>query len=152
MNIMKGQAATESILMAGFVIAFTIPILVLLYSAVNLRGEQTALSQARLSAKSIADYAGELYVQGDGSTRIVLVNYPPSLRNIIIGEHEVVFWLELSGRRSDVVAPSLARMRSSPERSLGSQRDPLFSYLGSGVHAVNLTNVDGVVEISYASQ
>lgn len=149
---MRGQAATESMLMAGFVIAFTIPILILLYTAVTLRSEQASFEQARLSSKMISDYAGEIYVQGNGSSRIVAVNYPPSLRNITISGHEIIFSLELRGNRTDVSSLSLAQMRDGPLQPLGSEREPLFSYISSGIHSINLTNVDNVVEISYVKQ
>ena len=148
----KGQAASESLLMAAFVIAFTIPILVLLYTTVTLRSEQTSLDQARLSSKMLADYAGEVYVQGNGSSRIVAISYPASLRNISILGREVIFSLELAGNQTDIAAVSLAKMRDAPSQPLGSEREPFFSYIPSGVHTINLTNVNNIVEISYVKR
>lgn len=150
--VAKGQAATESLLMFGFVAAFTIPILILLYTTTVVRSEQSAFEQARLSTKMIADYAGELYVQGSGSSRIVAINYPPALRNITISGREVIFSLERSGNTTDVVSVSLARMRDAPTNPLHSEREPFFSYIGSGMHTLNLTNVNNVVEISYVKR
>ncbi len=138
--------------MFGFVAAFTIPVLILLYSAISIRSEQSAFEQARLSTKMIADYAGELYVQGNGSSRIVAINYPPALRNVTITSREVVFSLERGGNLTDVTAVSLAHMRDSSSSPLYSEREPFFSYIPSGIHTLNMTNVDNVVEISYVKR
>ena len=75
-NKTHGQAATEVLVLAGFALVFIIPLAFLFLSATNNEMAKTSLLQAKASARSIADSAGEVYLQGAGARKYLVVNYP----------------------------------------------------------------------------
>jgi hypothetical protein len=143
---MKGQVATETLVLAGFIIAFSVPIIFMLYAATNMRTEDVAIEQAGVTTKALVDEANELWVQGNGSARIVLVNFPDRLKNITVEGREIVFTLDTSKGPVDIVAVGFGNMTDGI--------NPLWKSMGSGLHAVNMTNKwDGSgkrIEVSYA--
>lgn len=128
----KGQVAMETFVLVGFVIAFSIPIVLMLFAAANLRTEDVAIEQAMVTTKALADEANELWVQGNGSARVVYVNFPDKLKNITVKGREVVFTLEMSKGPVDIVAVGFANMTDGSP--------PLWSEKGPGLHAINMTN------------
>lgn len=145
---MKGQVATETLVLAGFIIAFSVPIIFMLYAATNMRTEDVAMEQAGVTTKALVDEANELWVQGNGSARIVLVNFPDRLKNITVEGREIVFTLDTSKGPVDIVAVGFGNM-TDESAPLG-----IKEKMGPGLHAVNMTNKwDGSgkrIEVSYA--
>jgi len=105
----KGQSAVETITVLGFIILFSLPLLILLAS---LNTEESAIMQARSSTQILADTVNSVYIQGPGSIKIISVGFPPKLTNISFDPGpdgtEIVFTLETDAGKVDIVANSIA--------------------------------------------
>lgn len=136
---MRGQAMTEMLVLVGFALAFIIPLAFLFLSASNNEAGKTSLLQAKASARSIADSAGEVYLQGAGAMKYIVVNYPQGVIDASVGDGVVVLSLDANGHRQDVVATTFANLTGN----LSGKRN-------AGLQTINFINEDGnVVNVSY---
>jgi uncharacterized protein (UPF0333 family) len=133
-----GQASTELLVLAGFALVFLIPIAFLFLSASNNENGKTSLMQAKATARSIADSAGEVYLQGAGAVKFVIVNYPEGVKNVSLGNGMVMLTLDDNGRRQDVVGTTFANISGnlSGKRWAGLQTIKLVN---DGGYVVNVT-------------
>ncbi len=150
MKSMKGQAAIETLAMVGFVLAFSLPIVFLLFTTANIESENIYVGQARVSAKTIADVSNRVYSEGEGSNRLVLVSIPENTLNVTTENYEVVLKLETSKGEMDVVAVTYANITNGTMPLSGMRGDPGDKYISSGLHVVNVTSKGDWVEVSYA--
>jgi hypothetical protein len=79
---LRAQAAIETLLMVGVVVAFILPILFLFFTASNERISNLEQMQAKALVQELSDQAGEVWYLGNGSRRMLLVNFPQNLRNL----------------------------------------------------------------------
>lgn len=143
----KGQAAIETLILIGFMIAAAIPLIMIFWTTSNMRSEDVSVAQAKLSSKVITDMANQLCLQGAGAQRIIIVNYPQHLKNISIEGREVTFVMdtELPGNvgRNEVVSMGICKMEDAATSGhtipLGEEKPAGAQYLGSGIHAVNIS-------------
>ncbi|VVB99633.1 Uncharacterised protein [uncultured archaeon] len=136
---MKGQSATETLVLAGFALAFILPLVFLFLSSSNSELGKTGIAQAKISARTIADEAGEIYLQGAGAQKTILVNFPEGIRNASVENGLVVLSIDADSRTQDIVASTFANVTGnlSGKRSAGLQR-------------IRLVNTDGTfVNITY---
>lgn len=136
----RAQASMELLVMVGFAIAFIVPLVLMFMSLSNSELGKTSISQAKISARMIANEAGEVYLQGPGAKKSILVNYPEGIRNARIDDGLVAFSIEADGRLQDVVSPTFANISGN----LSGKRT-------SGLHRINLRYVTpgDYVNISY---
>jgi len=148
METKRGQSSTETLVMVGFIAAFSLPIIMLLYGATNTNGDELSLSQARVDVQNIADVANELYAQGAPSNRVILVNYPSSLQNITIRQGtnakatgEIVFTLNTTKGNTQIVANTFfPDVLDAPTKHLDDERRSAGAItINSGLHVINLT-------------
>lgn len=127
------------LVMVGFALIFIIPLALLLLSLSGTELGKTSLSQAKISARSIANEAGEIYLQGPGAKKSIVVNYPEGMKNASIEGGLVVLSIEADGRLQDVVSFTFANISGnlSGKRTSGLQRINL-EYVQSG-DFVNIT-------------
>ncbi len=111
---MRGQASMEMLITIGVVIAFTIPVVFLLLSVSSVGYEKAAKDQADASARSLADSINNVYAQGDGAKRVVLLNAPTSTQEISINDGEVVVDIKTSSGEYDGTAPVFANVSGVP--------------------------------------
>ncbi len=76
---MKGQSALEAIILLGFILMMTIPIL---FIFINVDRYTPAMSQARASVQIIADNANKVYAQGPNAQIITIISVPQYCKNI----------------------------------------------------------------------
>ena len=133
----RAQAAIETLLMMGVVIAFIMPMLFLFFSASNERISNLEQIQAKALAQEVSDQAGEVWYLGNGSRRMLLVNFPQDLRNLSLsGDHvndsqlldygrEITVSLRVNpiGMR-DLLINSPAPVRSRPPPTTGNCPQP----------------------------
>lgn len=111
---MRGQAAIENLIMVGFALAFILPLAFLFMSSTGTENSKTAIAQAKISARTIADEAGELYLQGPGAKKTILVNYPDGVKETSATKGLIVLTISPENDRTlDITAPSFAELRSS---------------------------------------
>jgi len=123
-GILQGQAATEILVLAGFALAFILPLAFLFLSVSQSELSKSSLLQAKISARTIAEEAGELYLQGPGAKKFIFVNFPEGVVNGSAEGGLVVLSLESEGRRQDVVSQTFANVSGylPGRRTAGLQR------------------------------
>lgn len=137
----KGQASVENLTLIGFAIVFIIPVSLLFLALSGNESGKVSLIQAKASARAIADAATEVYLQGAGARKNILVNYPRGAESVEIKDGIVSIKMNIDGKRQDVVAVSFANITGD----LSSKR--LF-----GIQKIRLVNKDGYyVNITYAN-
>lgn len=134
-----GQAATETLVLAAFALVFILPIAFLLLSTTGAELSKTSVAQAKVSARTIADEAGEVYLQGEHAKRSVVVNFPTGVVNASVESGLVVVRLEQDGRLIDVVASTFANISGDlgGKRITGLQKIDM-EYVKNGSY-VNIT-------------
>ncbi|MCX6771652.1 MAG: hypothetical protein NTX79_06365 [Candidatus Micrarchaeota archaeon] len=136
---MRGQATTEMLVLVGFALVFIIPIAFLFLSASNNELSKTSVMQAKATARSIADNAGEVYLQGPGARKYIVVNFPQGVTGASVADGVVALTLDSNGYRQDIVATTFADITGnlSGKRTAGLQTIKL------------VTGDDNVVNITY---
>ena len=135
---MHGQATTEMLVLVGFALVFIIPIAFLFLSASSNELSKTSVMQAKATARAIADNAGEVYLQGPGARKYIVVNYPQGVTGASVGNGVVVLSLDSNGYRQDIVATTFANITGnlSGKRAAGLQTIKLVT---SNENVVNIT-------------
>ena len=93
---MKGQSSLELLVTVGVVVAFTIPVLFLLFSVTSVGYEDTARAQADASSRTLSDAVNSVYSQGPGAQRLILLNTPGSTEEVYIYKGEAVVRMRTS--------------------------------------------------------
>gem|GEM_PF-1220559 len=136
---LRGQATIEMLVMVGFAIVFIVPLAFLFLSASNNEIGKSSLVQAKATARSISDAAGEVYLQGAGARKEIVVNYPQGVTDVSVENRLVVLTLDTAGGTQDIVSATFANI----DGDLSGKR-------GAGLQAIRLVNENGyVVKISY---
>jgi len=119
----RGQATAEVLVLVGFALVFIIPLAFLFLSASNNELSKTSMLQAKATARAIADNAGEVYLQGPGAKKSIIVNYPQGVTGARVESGAVVITLDANGYRQDIVATTFANMTGdlSGKRTQGLQ-------------------------------
>lgn len=136
-NRKRAQAGAEMLILVGFALVFIIPLALLLLSLSGTELGKTAVSQAKISARSIANEAGEVYLQGPGARKSIVVNYPEGIRDAKLEGGLVVLSMESDGRLQDIVSATFANISGnlSGKRASGLQRINLvYAYPGDYVN------------------
>ncbi len=125
--------------LVAFAFVFIVPIAFLLFSATGNELSKTSVAQAKVSARTIADEAGEVYLQGEHAKRSVAVNFPSGVVNASIENGLVIIRLEQDGRMVDVVASTFANISGElPGRRAGNLQKINLEYIKNGSF-VNIT-------------
>ena len=135
---LRGQATTEMLVLVGFALVFIIPLALLFLSASNNELSKTSVMQAKATARTIADNAGEVYLQGPGARKYIIVNYPQGVTGASVRDGVVVITLDSNGYRQDIVATTFANITGD----LSGKRT-------SGLQTIKLVNENDVVDITY---
>lgn len=141
MNSMKGQAATEMLVTIGMVLIFIIPILLLLLVVAQLRFESLSEVQGSSAIRIIGDSINEVYIEGPGATKVVVVNLPTNTKNLTLTEKEITITLESRSGDSDLVVPFFGNVSTTGEITTAQGRAPV------GLYPMRFTNIDGMVRI-----
>ena len=134
-----GQAATEMLVMVAFALIFVLPIALLFLSSTGNELSKTSVEQAKITTRTIADEAGDVYLQGEHARKSIVVNYPAGVMNASIDGGLVVMSLEQDGRRMDVVSSSFANISGnlSGKKTAGLEKINL-EYIANGSY-VNIS-------------
>ena len=127
------------LVLVGFALIFIIPIAFLFLSASNNESDKTSVMQAKATARAIADNAGEVYLQGAGAKKQIVVNYPQGVTGVIVDDGVVSLSLDSNGHRQDVVATTFANITGN-----------LSGMRTAGLQTIILENANGnVVNVTY---
>lgn len=89
MAFKKGQSAVEGLMVLGVALAFIIPLVLIFFSSTSLRINMLSQMEAKAMAQQISDAAGEVWYEGNGSHRTLLVNYPQGIMDIHLSGNDV---------------------------------------------------------------
>ncbi len=136
---MKAQASVETLSTLGMVLAFTVPVLLLLLSASQYGAESTAIYQTQSSARIVADTINDVFVQGNGATKQVLINLPGNTDSLEITGNEVIIILTVQNGKYDAVAPIFANVHPDTDAQQITEVNGLVS--------LTIKNTDGEIEV-----
>jgi len=109
----KGQIAVEYIIMVGFLMSLSLPIISLFleYS----RGSQDIIitTQAYNAARKIVDTAETVYSYGEPSKLQIKVFFPSRIESILLRDKEITFRIRTSGGVTDVVVYTITNLTGS---------------------------------------
>ena len=135
---LHGQAATEYLVLAGFALVFILPLAFLFFSASNSELGKTSISQASAAANAIADEAGKVYLQGNGSKETIIVNYPSGINGGTLAGGLVVLRIYADSRQQDMVASTFANLTGN-----------LSGARGAGLQKISLVSMGDYVNVTY---
>lgn len=136
----RGQAATEMLVMASFAIIFIVPLALLFLSNSNSELGNASIVQADATVRTIADDAGQVYLEGANASETVTVNYPDGIADGSVGNGVVMLQINADGRELDMVGATFANITGN-----------LSGPRTSGLQKISLVNTDGTyVNITYS--
>jgi uncharacterized protein (UPF0333 family) len=116
MGMKKAQVSIELLVTIGVVLAFTIPIIFLLFSLSQFGLENAAVAQAEGASKKISDNLNEVFSQGPQSKRSILVNLPSSTQSVNVSGRQVVVTIKTSSGIYDAASPIFAKVSNTEIR------------------------------------
>ena len=99
---MKGQAATETLVTIGMILVFVTPILLVLLVGAQAEFESLSHVQASSAVRIIADSINEVYLEGPGASKLVIVNIPSNAESLNISNNEVTLMLQTRYGYTDI--------------------------------------------------
>lgn len=114
---MKGQASMEMLITVGMVLAFTVPVLFLMFTITSVGYENAGIAQAEASVRSLSDSInlvyGQGFSQGAGAKRVVLLNLPARTKEVSVRDGEVVLSVETSSGDFDASFPTFSEVEDA---------------------------------------
>ena len=92
----KGQASTEALISIGFLIVFLVPMVLFLFVAAQTKYSELAQLQAESSVNLLADTINEVYLEGPGARKQIVVSVPAHTQYLEVRDSGLVI-LSLSG-------------------------------------------------------
>lgn len=148
---MKAQSSMELFVTLGIILAFTLPMIFLLFTLTSLGYENTAKAQADATSRTIAESINQVYAQGNGAKKTVLINTPASTESIEIKSSgdttgvEVLVTIRTANDKFTASAASFGRIKASTYE-VG--RDPKTDVRKAGLYSIIMENEDNEVKIS----
>jgi len=134
---LKAQASMELLVTLGVILAFTIPVILLLFTITQIGYEDTAKAQADATAKTLAETMNLVYSQGAGAKRDVMLNAPPSTESITVSNGEVIVRIKTAEGYYEGVYPTFAMIGTI--RSIENK---------TGLFVVEVKNDGGTVSVT----
>ncbi|MCD6227279.1 hypothetical protein J7J90_02175 [Candidatus Micrarchaeota archaeon] len=138
---LKGQSAMESIILIGFVMLLTIPILMIFF---NVDRTSSALAQARASVQIMADNVNKVYAQGQGAQIITTIAVPQYCKNVTLKSTgaggEIIFVMHTRDGDVEVYQKTFAPVEDSELFTF--RRHPGDEYMVSGLQKIKISLVD----------
>ena len=108
----KAQVSVELLVTLGVVLAFALPVLLLLLSISQFGFENASVAQAEGAAKKLADNINEVHAQGGITKRVVLMSLPLNTESLSVGENEVVVKVKISAGEYEAVSPMFGKVKA----------------------------------------
>ena len=115
----KSQISMEFIILLGFILIVSIPLIVIYYGYSNETKFELSQNQAMKIAHKIVDNAESVFYLGEPSKTTIKVSMPENIDKIIIHEKEVVFIIRYKGMPNDIVVDSPVSLSGNLSSSSG---------------------------------
>lgn len=136
----KGQTAIESIILIGFVILLTLPVMLIFFSVDRAT---PALAQARASVQIMADNANKVYTQGEGAQVITTIAIPQYCKNVTVRRTstggEIIFTMVTKDGEVEVYQKTYAPLQDG--ELFIDRRSPGDEYLTPGLQRIKFSLV-----------
>ena len=106
----KGQSSLELLVTLSFGLIILLPIVVLAFIQISNSTSNLATTESQGAATKLADIATTIGSQGYPAKQLVLIEVPPNVQNIFVGNltngvgHEVIFLVNTNAGASYVTA------------------------------------------------
>jgi hypothetical protein len=133
----RAQSSLELLITVSFALIILLPIVILAFIQMTSTSSNLATGEAQAAATKIAEVAVNVGVQGPPAKQLLLIDMPPNIQQIIIGNsvstgsglgHQIIFQVNTNAGLSDAVA-------YVPINVTGS----LSSILSQGTYLINIT-------------
>lgn len=105
---MRGQTAFEMLVTVATLLAFSVPIVLLALSSSNIRLEDLSLFHGRSTVQQLSDSINEVYLQGEGAKRSIILDLPSNTKNLTISGNTVTLLLSTTSGQYEISHPILA--------------------------------------------
>lgn len=105
MRTLKAQASMEMLITVGMMLAFVVPISLLLLTTSGQNFEEVSKHQAQVTVQKIAHAVNTVYLEGEGSSKNVLLNIPSNTKSLEIRSSEVLLILNTAQGEYEVTYP-----------------------------------------------
>lgn len=142
----KGQVAVEVLIMLGFFLAFSIPVILYMLLATTTKSDEVGLMQGRTAVDQLVDTANTVYMSGNGSRTSIQIFFPPRVKNFTIGEssgREIVMSVGSIYGDNDIVGVTVANVSTSTSSE---------NWTGQGFRQVEIENNNGIIEIDMVNE
>jgi uncharacterized protein (UPF0333 family) len=114
-NFMKGQVSIEFLIIVGFAMLISIPLIYIFYIQSESVNSEITSAQVDKIASEVRDAADEVYYLGSPSKKTVTVYMPDSVKSITLIGTTIIFNVSTSQGRYEVVKWSVANFSSSSQ-------------------------------------
>lgn len=132
----KSQASSEYLIIVGFVVGITIPLMLVYFTFANDVNDQIVASQLDQIAKSIVDAADTVYFLGEPSQTTMKVYLPANIKEVRIINKVVDYKIKTKAGVSDIAYISSANLTGTLP-------------ISSGVHFITVKATSIGVELSH---
>ena len=131
----KSQISVEYMLIIGFAMLMTTPLLLIYYTYSSDSSDSVATGKALQIARTIADSSESVYYLGKPSQTTLKLNFPDRISSASVSDREVVFKMKTRSGITDVVQVSAVNMSGTLPTS-------------QGIHVLTIKADDGYVKIT----
>lgn len=109
----KGQTSFEMLVSLAALLAFSVPVVLLVLSSSQLRLEDLSVFHGRTSVQQLSDAINEVYLEGAGSQRTLLVELPSNTQNLTFSGNTVTLYLSTQNGVYQISHPVFAAVKPS---------------------------------------
>ena len=102
----NSQVSVEYVIIVGFILFITIPLILIFYEHTSSTNDQVITSQVDMIAKKVVDSAESVYYLGEPSKTRIKVYMPTNVEDVIIDNYEIVFKVKTRSGITDISQPS----------------------------------------------
>lgn len=110
---LKSQVSLEYLMIIGFAVLITIPLLLIYFSQYSSTNDLVSTSQALQIARLIVDSSESVYYLGEPSQTTLKLNFPDNIYSTNLSNREVVFKIVTASGITDVVQVSSVNLSGS---------------------------------------
>ncbi len=109
---LRGQSSLELLITVSFALIILLPIVILAFVQMASTSSNLATGEAQAAATKLAEVAVNVGAQGAPAKQLILIDMPPDVQQIIIGNslavpglgHQIIFVVNTNAGLSDAVA------------------------------------------------
>ena len=132
----KAQVSSEYLIIVGFVVGITIPLMLVYFTFTNDINDQIVATQVDQIARSIVDAADTVYYLGEPSQTSLRVYLPVNIDDAFLNNKALIYKVKSKAGVSDIAYVSAANLTGSLPVS-------------AGVHVVTVKAEENGVVVSY---